>query len=696
MRDHLIGCVLAAAMVLPVVRPNAAAAGAAPAKAPTNVEAAAAMTVEQAWAALPGYKHGGSRVCFAVLSHAARQTAGDPDKRRQFAARLVAVLDDPKTTDDARDFILRELRILGDESAVPSLAKLLPDKTLSHLARAALEQTPGEAASEALRRALSSLRGDLLVGVITSLGMRRDAQSVKLLAPLLNTGDEMQRQATAAALGNIGTREAAEALLAARAAVSATLAPALTDACLACAERLIAAGQADQAQVVLDALYKPSEPPAVRVAALRCMARTGSERAIAMVAEALQSPDAAFQKAAAECVGELSGPKAVDAFVGILPKVNAQTQAVLLGALGASRHPAVVKVASDLVRSDDAAVRLAAVRVLAGADASAVPLLLDVAADTTGELQAAARDALDRVGGREASAAMLKMLSSASPKHKAELIRALAARGCVEAAQDVLALASDRDAAVRMAAVKALTDIGGRDQAAGVIALLAKAGDEQERSAIESAAVAVCRRISDDRDAASAPALAALSGADAAAKASLLRILTRLGGPKAQKAIIDAIGDASPEISDAAVRALAEYGDISVADELLRLAKEASRPNQRILALRGYIRIAGDKQTADGVRRLRAALPLCSRVEEKRMVVAALGTIPSAESLKFIDELLAEAALAEEACQAAVAVAKSLKTEPDLVRAVMKRVAGITKNANLRKQAEEQATSRSK
>lgn len=662
-------------------------------KAPTNVEAAAAMTVEQAWAALPTYKHGESRVCFAVLSHALRQTA-DPDRRRQFVGRLVAALEDPKTTNDAKDFILRELCIAADDSAVPALARLLPDKELSHLARAALEQTPGDAAGAALRQALSTLRGDLLVGVVTSLGRRRDAQAVRLLAPLLSTGDDVQRQATAAALGNIGTREAADVLLAARASAAPAVAPALADACLACAEALIAAGQHDAAQTLLDALYRPSEPPVLRIAALRCMARTGSDRAIALVAEALQSSDAAFQRAAAECVGDIPGAKAVDAFLAVLPKVNAQTQAVILSALGPTGSPAVVKAAAGLARSEDPAVRLAAVRALAAGDVSITPLLLETAADATGELQAAARDGLDRVGGNEASAAMLQMLPKAPARQKAELIRALAARGYAQAAPAILPLASDEADAVRLAAIKAVGELGGKELAGAVVALLAKARDDQERSALESAAVSVCRRIGDDGDAAAAPALAALATADATTKGSLLRVLTRIGGAKAQQAIIQAAGDADTAISDAAVRALAEYGDISASDELLRLAREAPRPNQRILALRGYIRLAGDKQVKDGVKRLRTALPLCSRLEEKRLVVAALGGIASIESLKFIDELLADTSVAEEACQAAVAVARATRTDPVFVQAVMKRVAGITKNANLRKQAEDQAAAR--
>ena len=67
-------------------------------------------------------------------------------------------------------------------------------------------------AAQALRDALPKLDGALKIGVIGSLGVRRDAASVPALAALLGDADAAIAAAAACALGDIGTPDAAKAL----------------------------------------------------------------------------------------------------------------------------------------------------------------------------------------------------------------------------------------------------------------------------------------------------------------------------------------------------------------------------------------------------------------------------------------------------------------------------------------------------
>src|SRR6185503_2803815 len=78
------------------------------------------------------------------------------------------------------------LAVYGNQDAVPALSPLLADPQLSSWARIALEVIPGRAADEALREALGKLQGKLLVGVINSIGVRRDAKAVSGLVARLN------------------------------------------------------------------------------------------------------------------------------------------------------------------------------------------------------------------------------------------------------------------------------------------------------------------------------------------------------------------------------------------------------------------------------------------------------------------------------------------------------------------------------
>src|SRR5206468_571066 len=106
----------------------------------------------------------------------------------------------------------KNLSIHGSSDAVPELAKLLANERLNSWARIALEAIPGKEVDEALRKAAESLQGRLLVGVLNSIGVRRDAAAVELLSGRLKDSDADVASAAAVALGHIGNGAAAKPL----------------------------------------------------------------------------------------------------------------------------------------------------------------------------------------------------------------------------------------------------------------------------------------------------------------------------------------------------------------------------------------------------------------------------------------------------------------------------------------------------
>jgi HEAT repeat protein len=156
---------------------------------------------------------------------------------------------------------------------VPALAALLADKDNAHAARDTLEAMPGPEAVQAIRESLPKLTGLQKVGAIQTLGTRRDAASTAALAGLLADQDRQVAAAAAAALGEIGTLEAAEALrkpgpnaFVGRPFQAVSV---LADALLACAERLAADGKKAESQAIYAALDVPEQPKHVRWAAGR-------------------------------------------------------------------------------------------------------------------------------------------------------------------------------------------------------------------------------------------------------------------------------------------------------------------------------------------------------------------------------------------------------------------------------------------
>jgi hypothetical protein len=227
--------------------------------------------VDKAFDALKTYDWGTDYNKVKAIDDAAFATEGDAAARKALETRLAAVLGTGASR-AAKDFVCRALMLIGTAESVPSLAALLPDPDLSHMARYALERIPAPEAAAALRDALPKVAGPLKVGVIASLGARRDAASVPVLGIAFDearSGDPAVVCAIAAALGNIGTPEAANALGGMGKEASASWLPARDDGLLAAAEHMLADGRKAEAIALYKSLSGEDHPKQVRLAATR-------------------------------------------------------------------------------------------------------------------------------------------------------------------------------------------------------------------------------------------------------------------------------------------------------------------------------------------------------------------------------------------------------------------------------------------
>ena len=226
--------------------------------------------LDKAFEALKTYDFGQDRSVLQPIDKAVAASHSDPAARKALEARIAGVLktDAPMA---AKDFACRQLSLVGNAESVPTIAALLADDKLSHMARYALERIPADEAVQALRDALPKVSGLKKVGVINSLAVRRDAKSASAMAALLQDTDKEIVSAAAAALGAIGTPEAAKTLAEFRTKAPEGLRLVAADASLACAERLLASGNKLQAMAIYKALRASDQPKHVQLAATRGM-----------------------------------------------------------------------------------------------------------------------------------------------------------------------------------------------------------------------------------------------------------------------------------------------------------------------------------------------------------------------------------------------------------------------------------------
>ena len=189
------------------------------------------------------------------------------------AAALVGILRDPASSEFRKAKACVRAGELGAKEAVPALSALLTDPHLSAYARYGLEPISDASADDALRAALTRLKGSFLIGLVNSIGKRRDAKASEALAKMMLGADADLARAAAAALGNIGGAASAKELRSALGRTTGAVKAAVADACLLGAERLLEDGKRAEALDLYAALSGPDIPRPMRLAAMHGIIR---------------------------------------------------------------------------------------------------------------------------------------------------------------------------------------------------------------------------------------------------------------------------------------------------------------------------------------------------------------------------------------------------------------------------------------
>ena len=589
--------------------------------------------------AVQTYDYGQPRLpLFTIEAYAGRASA-QPEERQVLAAAFARMLAAPEATAAARAFACKELALVGGEAEVPVLAALLDKPELCDDARNALQTMPSSAASMALRSALTQLKGKPLVGVIYTLGARRDAEAIGALTRLLNNTDTQVVAATTWTLGRIGMPEAA-----------AALPKDALEARLLSAER----SGGPTAQVFYKELCAAPQPT-TRLAGLAGLARLDPQGSLAELLKAAHDADTALGSGALQLAGRLPGDGVTAALVAELPKFEAARQVALLEIL-AGRHATAARGAvAVLAGSQDEAVRAAALTALGSlGDATCVPLLLQAAADKKSATHAAAESALTQMAAPGLDEAFIQAIAMGAPGARVAAINAAAARTQTSALPALCAALRDGDDTVRAAAAKAVGKVGTAENYPQLVALLG----EMQGADLESAVAAVGRRLT-DAQARLVPLLALLQhqGTGAATQAAVLRTLAGIGGDEALAAVRERLTSIDVALQDAAVRALCDWPDTAALKDLAQLVKSATAATHKAIALRGFCRLA---PTVDrGASWLAGLQPSLQTTEEKRQWLGALGMVHSAEAMTLAGSMLSDPEVKTEAALAMAHIGKA-------------------------------------
>jgi HEAT repeat protein len=224
--------------------------------------------LDKALKTLKTYDWGADQEALKPIDQAIVATYDDAAARKALEKSLVDILASGISR-SAQDYVCRKLRVVGTARSVEALAALLPAEDTSHIARYALERIPDEKAVKAMRDALPKVSKKLKPGIIGSLGVRRDKKSIKVFSKLLGDSDIQVARAAAQSLGLIGTTAAARELSKFAKKASANMKIPVADACLFCAEQLLADGKKSEAVALYNKFKGDDQPTHVKAAAMK-------------------------------------------------------------------------------------------------------------------------------------------------------------------------------------------------------------------------------------------------------------------------------------------------------------------------------------------------------------------------------------------------------------------------------------------
>jgi HEAT repeat protein len=566
----------------------------------------------------------------------ARIFGAAPEERPALEAALLDIFRSSTTTLEGRRYACRMLRFCASDACVPVLAPGLTRGDLSAYVRMVLQGLQTPAAEQALIEALPRAGSDIKVGIIGTLGQHRGSpEAVDAVAPYLQNSTTELQLAAMTALANIGGERAARHLVNAR--VQPRLVKDWKRAQLRCASTL----DAETAGRACRRFLGEEHDDSIRAAALVGMVTLFPDESAELVFNFLTSGDKRLKSTAAGLLYRLPADRLAAQLGTMEPENRLRMLHVLAERRASEAEEAVLKLASE-----DPAMRKAAYAALSevgGADT--LVRLLD---EAPGDPDAFSALCALKAGGTDD--ALMQMVKSADgDKVRSCMIECLARRRVTAALPLFRELAEGAWSRSCRAAVEGMVPLVTETDFIMFAELLTASDRPEKTRALEQSMGAAAQRL-DDRDACARPLVQALDQAEGETAYGLVRALGSIGGEEAYAVLNEAAAGPDAEMRNAAIRGLANWPTLEAAPGLLDLAQSSEDEKLRVLALRGYIRLAGTVSDSNKaiIMCLRAE-QAAARPEELKAVISCIKRFRTRDVLDFLTRQLDNEAVFREA-----------------------------------------------
>ncbi|MCF7975069.1 MAG: ThuA domain-containing protein [Phycisphaerae bacterium] len=630
------------------------------------------------------YEYAGSKESLNRLEQMAREAAAYPRDQRKLEEALASLLTQ-NISIAAKDFVCRQLRLIGSESSVPALMTLLADPDTEYMARMALESIPGKGVDQRLCAVLPNMPAKVQIGIMSTLGRRADDRAVIPIAEFLTQDDPALATHAARSLGSIGSEDALSALNLAKGKVPGEVKIEVLHALLLCGENLVSRSQTEPAVSLYKSLMATDNPGNIRIGAMQGLIEAEPGTMTELILQVIDQKDETLMPTALSLVARLDNAAQIESVAAKMSSLPAEDQVLLLSALSRTRQSAGLDTVKQAVKSPHEAVQLAALTALGKmGDETCVAVLAKYAGQPSPSLQPAARSSLNEMYSEAVTSEIKRLLSQTrDPVVRVALLRAVADRQMTDAMAGVRSALDDTNRVVKNEALKTISALGSEADMDLLVTLLLKA----PQRAIEDAIVMVTQRTDQAEKMSRDLADKAMSGS-AAVQMSALRVASRLGQAPGLVYVETLCQSDNDRVKTEAVRALSNWPTRAGLALAEKMAQRETDTTCRVLALRGYIKMAvmpSNQTTQARFDTLAKAMTLASRDDERKMVLSALPQTPCKEALDMALSHVTEASLTAEAQAAVMDLCDALQgSHPDEVSAALVKMSGGNVSASIK------------
>ncbi|MCU0719669.1 MAG: HEAT repeat domain-containing protein [Pirellula sp.] len=587
---------------------------------------------------------------------------------------LIAVLSTDSPLAD-KAIACKRLALYGSEECVAKVAPLLADEKLSSWARIALEAIPGPKADEALREAATKLEGRVLIGVVNSLGVRRDVASTEVLAKLMTNPNDDVASAAAVSLGHIGTEEATTLLSQKLNNSSDAVRNAIAEGLILCAEKSMLAGKLPRATRVYEMVRTAKVPQQRVIEATRGSILARKADGIPMLVEELKASEVYRFQLGLRVARELDVPAVDNALARLLSVLPEERAALLLTAMADRPKTVNLEAIVKALGSSSKPIKLAAATALGKVGTvECIDPLLAFGASGDAELIAAAVGALSQVPDEAVGKSLASRLDDFDGPELMMAIQAVGQRG-IAAEESVVKALENSNAGVRTAAFAALGDTLGPDKLSILIGQFLKPNFESDSEVAYKALLAAAIRMP-DRDRCATELSAAYSKAPAALKVKALEILGLVGGAQALKTVGEAAASTEESVKDAATKVLGNWMTADAAPVLLQLAKSLPSDKYQVRTVRAYLRIARqfDMSSDERLAMSKVGVTIAKQPDEKKLVLDSLKRNPRLETLEMAVAMSSSEGVGELAATTAKEIAGKIQGQDAKVQEILSKL----------------------